>query len=356
MQNATTFSLRGGSDALPRSAMTPRARAVVYRFAIAASFFIYAALLGTAWWLVLKFVPDHAAFRLLGHSFDLKNLHSKILGNAGLVLLVLPAVLWLECLVVGWQRCSCRKLLFAPTPTVKTDIACFLLDQFHMMGMLSRVMMLGLSLISGLLLRDWLSAHLGLAIDPSALPLPLQVVIYFYAYSFFDYWTHRLGHARLFWPLHRYHHSAEEFDVINAERIHPAGFAQIFLITMPMAALGATPEALIYVNVLTIALGYVIHSQIDSDFGWIGRYIIQSPLHHRAHHKLDMTAPPGHFSMTPVWDHLFGTWGGPAEKRMAIGVDTSYRHGLWVMPDLLRDYWDFWKGLVGRRQLAPSEH
>jgi len=25
------------------------------------------------------------------------------------------------------------------------------------------------------------------------------------------------------------------------------------------------------------------------------------------------------------------------------------------MPDLLRDYWDFWKGLAGRRPLSPSE-
>jgi len=36
-------------------------------------------------------------------------------------------------------------------------------------------------------------------------------------------------------------------------------------------------------------------------------------------------------------------------------VDTPYRQGFWLAPDLLRDYCDFWKGLVGRRTLAPSE-
>jgi len=29
--------------------------------------------------------------------------------------------------------------------------------------------------------------------------------------------------------------------------------------------------------------------------------------------------------------------------------------GFWVMPDLLRDYWDFWKDLVGRRTLSLRE-
>jgi sterol desaturase/sphingolipid hydroxylase (fatty acid hydroxylase superfamily) len=177
----------------------------------------------------------------------------------------------------------------------------------------------------------------------------------FYAYTFLDYWAHRIGHHEFFWPLHRYHHSAEEFSVLTAERIHPAGFVGIFLINIPMSVLGAPAEAVVYVNALTVALGYVIHSRIDSDFGWVGRYVIQSPLHHRLHHKLEMDTPTGHFSMAPVWDHLFGGWGGQAHVDMPIGVDTPYRHGFWVMPDLMRDYVDFFKGLVGRRTYSPSE-
>jgi hypothetical protein len=57
----------------------------------------------------------------------------------------------------------------------------------------------------------------------------------------------------------------------------------------------------------------------------------------------------------PVWDHLFGTWSGRSDKGVAIGVDTEYRQGFWVIPDLFRDYCDFWKGLGGRRMVAPSE-
>ena len=50
-----------------------------------------------------------------------------------------------------------------------------------------------------------------------------------------------------------------------------------------------------------------------------------------------------------------GGWSEMATPHVAIGVDTPYRHGAWLLPDLLRDYWDFWKGLAGRRKIYPSE-
>jgi sterol desaturase/sphingolipid hydroxylase (fatty acid hydroxylase superfamily) len=331
------------------------ARALYQRVALLGGFLLYAAALSGVWWEISHLMPDTATLHVLSRTLVLKNIHDKIFANALLILFLLPSALWLEMLLVGWQDSSCRALLVGRTNSICSDLACFFLDQAHLMGVLGRVMMLGGAMLSGVWLRDLLHRTTGLAIDPSALPLAVQVVLYFYAYSFFDYWTHRVGHHRLFWPLHRYHHSAQDFCVVNATRIHPAGFVQIFLINMPMAVLGAPVDAMIQVNVATVALGFIIHSRIDSDFGWAGRWLIQSPLHHRAHHKLDMTHPTQHFSMAPVWDRLFGTWGGEATADMAIGVDTNYRGGFFVLPDLLRDYWDFWKGLAGRRDLSPSE-
>jgi sterol desaturase/sphingolipid hydroxylase (fatty acid hydroxylase superfamily) len=325
-----------------------------FRFLVAGGFAVYAALIGTAWWLILHQLPDSLAISLVGHDVHIQHLRDKILGNASLVAVILPAALWLECAVVGWEESSARALL-RPSASMKTDLAYFLLDQAHVMGVVGRIMMLGASVISGVALRDWLAARTGLVIDPSGLPLWLQLVIYFHVYSFFDYWAHRLAHTRLFWPLHRYHHAAEEFCVVTAARLHPAGFVGIFLVNVPMPLLGASPEVMIWVNVVTIALGFVIHSRMTSSFGWPGRWLIQSPLHHRLHHKLDMTIPTGFFSMTPLWDRLFGGWSELATPHVAIGVDTPYRHGAWLLPDLLRDYWDFWKGFAGRRKIYPSE-
>jgi len=326
----------------------------ISRVLIVAGFAAYAGLLAAAWWTVAALLPDHLTLHLAGHAFVLRNIHDKLLGNAALILLILPSVLWLECVLVGWEKSSFRALL-APTASMKTDMAFFLLDQAHVMGLAGRVMMLGLSIISGAALREVLAAKTGVRLDPSAWPLPFQVAVYFTLYSFFDYWAHRLGHTRWFWPLHRYHHAAEDFCVVNAARIHPAGFAGIFFINIPMPLLGATPEAMIWVNVATIALGFVIHSRIESAFGWVGRYVIQSPLHHRLHHKLDMSQPTGFFGMMPIWDHLFGGWSERRDRNIAIGVDAPYAQGFWLLPDLLRDYCDFWKGLIGRRALSPSE-
>ena len=332
------------------------AHALLWQHAgIVLGFIAYLALLGAAAWAVLTLVPDQFSWHLTGHDLTLHDIHHKIFSNAGLLLLILPSVFWLECVMVGWKKSSVHQILFALTPSIKTDIAFLLMDQAHLTGQLGRLMMLGLSIMSGEAIQAWLAAHTGFSLSAAALPLALQVVLYFYVYSFFDYWAHRVGHLPWFWPLHRYHHSAEEMSVVNAERIHPAGFVGLFFLNIPMAVLGASSEAMIYVNAATIALGYVIHSRIDSDFGWVGRTLIQSPLHHRLHHKLDMSTPTGHFSMAPIWDHLFGGWGGKAHKDMPISVDTAYRHGFWVMPDLMRDYFDFFKGLVGRRALSASE-
>jgi sterol desaturase/sphingolipid hydroxylase (fatty acid hydroxylase superfamily) len=321
---------------------------------ILAGFLAYVGILAAAWWAISGRLPDQASLSLAGHALTLRHIHDKLLGDGALVFLILPSALWIECAIVGWRKSSFRALL-APTASIKTDIAFFVMDQVHLTGLVGRVLMLGLSVISGVALRDWLAAKTGFAIDLSVWPLALQVAIYFYAYSFFDYWAHRLGHTKWFWPLHRYHHAAEDFCVVNAARIHPAGFAGIFFINIPMPLLGATPEAMIWVNVVTFALGFVIHSRIEFGFGRVGRYIIQSPLHHRLHHKLDMREATGFFGMTPIWDHLFGGWSESCEPNVAIGVDTPYAQGFWLAPDLLRDYWDFWKGLAGRRTLSPSE-
>jgi sterol desaturase/sphingolipid hydroxylase (fatty acid hydroxylase superfamily) len=324
------------------------------RAPVVAAFLAYVTLLGTAWWTLTCSVPDQLVFHVLGHVFSLQHVHDKVLGNALLMLVLLPSALWLECLVIGWKGSSARALL-APTGSMKTDMIFLLLDQAHVMGALGRVMMLGASVISGEALRAWLLARTGFAIDPSALPMALQVTLYFTAYCFFDYWAHRLAHTRLFWPLHRYHHAAEDFCVVNGARSHPAGFIGIFLINVPMPLLGATAGVMIWVNVIVIALGFLIHSRIESGWGWIGRYLIQSPLHHRLHHKLDMSRPTGFFGMMPVWDHLFGGWSECSDANVEIGVDTPYAHGFWLVPDLLRDYADFWKGLIGKRMLSPSE-
>lgn len=319
------------------------------RVAVVLGLLAYVAATAAAGWWLVGLLPDRLTVQLAGHAFTLKNVHHRIVSDGALVFLILPSALWIEYAFVGWRGSSLRQLIFSRSASMKTDLAVFVLGQGHVLDVLGRLMMLGVSMISGLMIRDWLTATFGLSINAPPMPMPLQVVVYFFVYTFFDYWTHRLDHTRLFWPLHRYHHAAEDFCVVTSTRQHPAAFTPVFLINIPMAILGAPVEVMIWVNVITVTLGFLIHSRIDSSWGWIGRWLVQSPNHHRLHHKLDMSYATGHFSMAPVWDRLFGTWYGNADQSLAIGVEAPYRQGFWIVPDLLRDYWHFWSGFVVKR-------
>src|ERR1700760_764445 len=126
----------------PAPARPGKSRPEFQRGVLAAGFFLYAALLGAAWWALIRLVPDHLVFHVAGHAFALSNIHSRVLANAALVLALLPASLWIECMVVGWARSSCRALLTGTSLSGRSDLACFLLDQLHVMGLLGRAMML----------------------------------------------------------------------------------------------------------------------------------------------------------------------------------------------------------------------
>ena len=120
----------------------------------------------------------------------------------------------------------------------------------------------------------------------------------------------------------------------------------IVSINIPMPLLGATPEAMIWVNVVTSVLGFLIHSRMETGFGWVGRYVIQSPLHHRLHHRVGYEpTPTGFFGMIPLLRITCSAAGANRRNTNgAVGVGSPYPQGFRVMPDLLRDYWDFWKG------------
>lgn len=311
----------------------------------------YLALLGIFYWKISPLFPDAIAFDVLGHTLAVGNLHHRLFDNLWAVAIILPAVFAIETVAAGWEKCSLRELLVSPSASAKTDLAIFLLDQTHLLSIVSRIMMFGASMITWMWLRQAIAEETGLSVDPSGLPFAAQVVIFFVVSSFFDYWTHRASHSELLWPLHRYHHSAEDFCVITSGRQHPANFVPIIMMNMPMALLGAPAEVMLYVNAMTLMFGLLIHSKLESDWGWIGKYVVQSPVHHRMHHKLDMSHPTIHFGTMPIWDRLFGTWGEYANPKEQIGVDTPYRHGFWIWQDVLRDYLDLIKGpfrIIGR--------
>ena len=273
-------------------------------------------------------------------------------------LAVLPAAVLIEVAVVGWRRSSLRQLWTAPTASMKTDAAFLALSHVQFTDIAGKMVMLGAAMVVGLWVRGWIFARTGVELGLPGLATPLQVAAYFALFTFLDYWAHRLYHSRVFWPLHRFHHAARDFSVINSVRAHPAAVLGNFVVTLPLAILGASPLVVIWANALAQGLSLLIHSRIDSDWGWFGRWVLQSPNHHRAHHKRDIAIPTGNFSLAPIWDRLFGTWDAAAGPDLEIGVDTAYRHGLWIWPDIWRDFRDFCAGVVrtSRQRRRDSFH
>jgi len=306
----------------------------------------YAGLSGFGGPLLRHLIPGSFAPLFAASGPAERHVDPQQLFAAMVVLLTVPGAIAAEALVVGWRSSSLRQMFGGASASIKTDVAFFALSHVQFTDIVGKVMMLGASMASGLWLRRWIALRLGVEVDLGGLIWPAQVAAYFAVYTFLGYWAHRLYHTRIFWPLHRYHHAATDFSVINADRAHPAAVLETFLINLPMAALGASPLVLIYVNALAHGQSLVTHSRIDSDWGWFGRWVLQSPNHHRMHHKLDVTHPTGNFSIAPVWDRIFGTWDGEAGPSLVIGVDAPYRHGLWIWPDIWRDFRDFCRGLA----------
>lgn len=294
-----------------------------------------------------KLFPDEITINLMGLSKTVHNIHDRI-GNIYLLMFVLfPVGFAIEAIITGWEKSSIYRILFARTKSIELDLACFALSQVQVYNVLKLIMTFGLAMIVGRFINNQLGDILGFTKTLGALPLFLQVPIFYVVYTFFDYWDHRIEHTKYFWPFHRFHHSAEDMCMVTTMRQHPASFVSIFIINAPMAILGASTSAMIWVNLVVTIVGMLQHSNIDSDYGFIGKYFIQSPNHHRKHHILDISNGVGHFGIMPLWDRLFGTWAGDADQSIAIGVEKPYQHGFWFIGDVLRDYFDFFKGMVG---------
>ncbi len=316
---------------------------------------LHLGLLACGWWVMQRLIPETFTLELFGRVHHVVGVHERLIERIMVAGILAPGVFLVEYLWMGWAESSVRRLLVRPTPSARSDLACFLAGLTPPMTLLSTLMSLGVVLVSGEWFRQAIGRATGLTLSISDWPLALQAGLLFVVYSLFDFLSHRLDHTRLFWPLHRFHHAADDFVVLTAARVHPAAFTALVGTTLPGVLIGASPDALGDLALAVMTLRLVIHSRIDSGFGWVGRWVIQSPRHHRLHHNLNRL--PVNLSLLPIWDRLLGDWRDAPAKPLPIGAHTPYRQGAWFGPDLWRDYLDFWRGIwrlaSGRRVRLP---
>jgi sterol desaturase/sphingolipid hydroxylase (fatty acid hydroxylase superfamily) len=290
-----------------------------------------------------------------------------ILGRPGLILLGALGLMLGETLFRPWTQTAFYRVFVRRTVTARIDVA-FQLFQFLGLAFFFEVFFtLGVS-IGIAKLATYISAQLAWARIQLPANNPVEFfaafLIYFVTSHFIGYWVHRLYHTKLFWHLHRFHHSAPELNFLTFYRVHPAEtFTRVFFFVSPLTFL-SVPESVITVTLcVDIFLNYCEHSELPWSYGWLGRWLFVSPRAHQLHHSIDPEHQHKNFSNCPLWDRVFGTWYDGEKLPSAYGVttetgDVETAYETQPLRQFFRDTLGFYRELAGylyRRPLPPPK-
>lgn len=139
---------------------------------------------------------------------------------------------------------------------------------------------------------------------------------------------HVLFHAApTLWRLHRVHHTDMDFDLTTGARFHPLEIVLSMVLKFGVvAAIGATPAAVLAFEVLLNATSMFNHSNValPGPVDRALRWILVTPDMHRVHHSVvEHEANSNYGFNLSAWDRLLGTYlAQPAQGHdgMTIGI------------------------------------
>lgn len=149
--------------------------------------------------------------------------------------------------------------------------------------------------------------------DTKQLPYFIQLIIFFIALDFIQWFTHFMLHRFDFlWNFHKVHHSVEEMGFAAHLRFH--WMENVFYSPMKyiiMVLIGNfNPEDAFIVYYISIAIGHLNHANINLTYGPL-KYLFNNPAMHIWHHAKDL--PKNHqngvnFGISlSIWDYIFKT-------------------------------------------------
>lgn len=255
------------------------------------------------------------------------------------LLLPLGAVV-IDTLVLGWDKCALNRLINNPSGSAKNDIWSFILSATKIYDVIVFFISFGLFYFLASIVVNYFNLNLGGYIVH---PL-LQFFILFIITDFKHYIGHRFMHYSPFWELHAFHHSAEEFNLITTTRGNfvEAGiyyfFTGIFFAIFGGGVEHIGDSLIIVTSVIILRefYQYILHSDVDWKFGWVGKYILISPMAHKLHHSVLEEDYNKNFSTFFIWwDRIFKTYKAPTDS-IEIGIpdnpynNTSFFHAQWI--------------------------
>lgn len=163
----------------------------------------------------------------------------------------------------------------------------------------------------------------GGSLWPGAAPLWAEVCLVILFADFADWAKHWLYHHSSLWRVHALHHNPTRMHIAKAGRLHflEATF-RYAVISVPLIALGASGDALLWYAVIVNALGNLNHSNLAMRVPrWLDM-MFATPAVHRLHHANDPDLGRSNLSpVTMLADRLFGTWRDPAKYRVyEVGI------------------------------------
>ncbi len=149
-------------------------------------------------------------------------------------------------------------------------------------------------------------------INLSDLPMWAQLILFFMASDFVQWFTHVLLHKFPFlWKFHKVHHSVKEMGFAAHLRYHWMEniFYKPLKVFVVMILGGFEPEQAFIVHFIAITIGHFNHANIKITWG-VFKYFFNNPVMHLYHHAY--TLPEGKYGVNfgislSLWDYLFKT-------------------------------------------------
>jgi len=156
------------------------------------------------------------------------------------------------------------------------------------------------------------SKGLGL-LNVTGAPIWIAVIATIAIRSLAGYTFHFLMHkVRLFWQMHRVHHSDTRLDVSTSLRHHPLEIIAMFFTMTSLAVLfGLNPLALAAFEVFESIINAISHAnlrlpeRIDRPLRWL----FVTPNMHCLHHSSYQPETDSNYGQVfSIWDRMFGTY------------------------------------------------
>jgi len=140
-------------------------------------------------------------------------------------------------------------------------------------------------------------------------------VLLFFADDLAYYWFHRVSHeVRVFWASHVVHHSSQHYNLSTALRQTwvPMTYLPFWI---PLALIGIPPWMIILEQSISLVYQFGIHTERVGRLPPPLELIFNTPSHHRVHHgSNEQYLDRNYGGILIVWDRLFGTFQGEAER------------------------------------------